>query len=198
MGKQQVNPTKMESLKGKAASEDLDMAESQGQGRSYGGTSYDYYDYDGGASQASSFSKRQLFSGLSSSLSKKASPAKLKTSASNSLGSYSYGSYGGGGHHGGHYDKCDNGISIGLLLTALLGIGVMFFTLFTKITMISRRRRSLREQLEDSDPYRMVLNQFSDIVYEGNAEGLAKTNIFHYSFLLTIQSNFFVTLYKCK
>ena len=172
MGKlQAANPSEVVDSHQLASShlkDDMVMAESAGHARAYGtASSYDYYDYDSPSPQ-SSFSKRQLFSGLSSSLKKSSAPAKLKTSASNALGSYSYGSYGGGHHGHGYHDKCDNGISIGLLLTALLGIGVMFFTLFTKITMITRRKRSLREQLEADDPYRMVLAQFSDIVYEGN------------------------------
>ena len=32
-----------------------------------------------------------------------------------------------------HYEKCDNGISLGLLLTALAALAVMFYTLYTKV-----------------------------------------------------------------
>lgn len=40
-----------------------------------------------------------------------------------------YGSY---ASHGG-YEECDNGISLGLLLTALAALAVMFYTLYTKV-----------------------------------------------------------------
>ena len=32
-----------------------------------------------------------------------------------------------------HYEKCDNGISLGLLLTALAALAMMFYTLYTKV-----------------------------------------------------------------
>ena len=51
------------------------------------------------------------------------------TAASDQLGSYS-------GHH-----KCDNGISICLLVTTLAGIAILYFILFTRITMAGRRRK---------------------------------------------------------
>ena len=35
-----------------------------------------------------------------------------------------------------HYEKCDNGISLGLLLTALAALAVMFYTLYTKVKNI--------------------------------------------------------------
>ena len=43
-----------------------------------------------------------------------------------------YGSY---ASHGG-YEECDNGISLGLLLTALAALAVMFYTLYTKVTKL--------------------------------------------------------------
>ena len=46
------------------------------------------------------------------------------TSRSDHYGSYS---------SGGHYEECDNGISLGLLLTALAALAVMFYTLYTKV-----------------------------------------------------------------
>ena len=52
--------------------------------------------------------------------------------ASEQVGSYS-------GHH-----KCDNGVSICLLVTTLAGIGVLYFILFQRITMAGRRRRRKR------------------------------------------------------
>lgn len=87
------------------------------------------------------------------------SASSLLGASSNTYGSYSS-----------HYEDCDNGISIGLLVTALLGIGVLFFTLFTKITMAGRRKRSVREEIQgDTDPIRIVLDNVQDIVYGGNA-----------------------------
>ena len=53
----------------------------------------------------------------------------LLTTASEQVGSYS-------GHH-----KCDNGVSICLLVTTLAGIGVLYFILFQRITMAGRRRK---------------------------------------------------------
>lgn len=49
-------------------------------------------------------------------------------------GSDAYGSY------SAKYDDCP-GIPIALLLTTVLGLGVMIFALYTKITMAGRRRR---------------------------------------------------------
>ena len=45
------------------------------------------------------------------------------TSRSDHYGSYS----------SSHYEECDNGISLGLLLTALAALAVMFYTLYTKV-----------------------------------------------------------------
>lgn len=78
------------------------------------------------------------------------------------VGSYSSG-YGGG------KDECDNGISIGLLATALLGIGVSFFTLLTKITMITgrRKRRDLNHGQADHDSVGLIVNELHDVVFGG-------------------------------
>lgn len=66
-------------------------------------------------------------------------------SASNSidlLGSLS-------GHDKDHHDDCDTGINITLLLLTLLAMGVLFFTLYTKITMAGmRRKRSPDDEAE--------------------------------------------------
>ena len=62
----------------------------------------------------------------------------MKAAASGGYGSYSGDDY------------CDNGISIGLLLTAALGIAVMFYTLYTKITMAGGRRRKKRSEVEEN------------------------------------------------
>ena len=59
--------------------------------------------------------------------------------------SQQYGSY--SGHH-----KCDNGISLAILLTTLAGIASLFFILFTRITMFTGRRRRKRSSSGDSDP----------------------------------------------
>ena len=80
-----------------------------------------------------------------------------------------YGSYGHSGHGGG-YEDCE-GIDIGLLLTALLGIGVGFFTLFTKITMITgggrRKKRDIDQVKEDIDPVSVIVGSLSDAIYGG-------------------------------
>ena len=61
-------------------------------------------------------------------------------------GSDLYGAMSGGGDH-----KCDDGVSLALLLTTFAGIAVAFFVLFTTITMAGRRRRRKRGAA-DADP----------------------------------------------
>lgn len=142
--------------------DDLMASESVDQGRSF-----DYYDYDYGRYAAPALARRQLYVGKSKLPSK--SIKKPASSSSDMLGSFSslFGSY-----SGGYHDKCDNGISLGLLLTTLLGIGVMFFALFTKITMGRRKKRSLTsspaglEEESDFDVY-TLLDKFTDIVNGG-------------------------------
>ena len=99
--------------------------------------------------------KRQLdFDGLFS----KSPETGLLGSESSMYGSYSSG-----------YKDCE-GISIGLLLTALLGIGVLFFTLYTKITMLGRRRKrsAVQEAIaEDVDPISEFLENFQDFAFGG-------------------------------
>ena len=41
----------------------------------------------------------------------------------------------------GGYGGCDNGISLGLLITTLVSIAVMFYALYTKITMAGKKRK---------------------------------------------------------
>ena len=66
-----------------------------------------------------------------------------------------------------HGDVCSSGISIGLLLTTLLGIGVMFSTLFTKVTMAMVRRKK-RSTILDSDDVSLDLNTImQDHFYSG-------------------------------
>ena len=81
------------------------------------------------------------------------------------------GSYGGYGHsgHGGGYSDCDNGISLGLLLTAALGIGVGFMTLLTKIQALAaaaggRKRRSADDSSNDIE---LIFDQLHEILYGG-------------------------------
>ncbi|XP_059097350.1 uncharacterized protein LOC131891730 isoform X3 [Tigriopus californicus] len=147
------------------ATDDLMASESVDHGRSL-----DYYDYDYGRFAAPAVARRQLYVG------KRKLPSKAikkpVSSSSDMLGSFSslFGSY-----SGGYHDKCDNGISLGLLLTTLLGIGVMFFALFTKITMGRRKKRSLTsspaglEEESDFDVY-TLLDKFTDIVNGGLEE----------------------------
>ena len=71
------------------------------------------------------------------------------------------------GLHGSYSDDyCDNGISIGLLLTAALGIAVMFYTLYTKITMARRRRK--RDAEDDIETLKFGLEHITDFFYSGN------------------------------
>ena len=79
------------------------------------------------------------------------------------------GSYGGYGHSGhGGYSDCDNGISIGLLLTAALGIGVGFMTLITKLNAIAaaaggRKKRSY----DSSNDIEAIFDQLHEVLYGG-------------------------------
>ena len=87
-----------------------------------------------------------------------------KKSASSKIGGGSsdiYGSFSGG------YD-CP-GISIAILLIAAAALAIMFYVLFTKITMIGRRRkRSYREELaEQMGQAGIVAERFQDTVIGG-------------------------------
>ena len=74
--------------------------------------------------------------------------------------------------HGSYSDDyCDNGISIGLLLTAALGIAVMFYTLYTKITMAGGRRRRKRDQNEEIESFKFGLEHLTDFFYSGKKRG---------------------------
>ena len=82
-------------------------------------------------------------------------------------GSQQYGSYSSSGY------GCDNGISLGILITAALGIAIMFYTLYTKITMGRRRKkRSDVEEnmdlvLQDVDPLQFAISHITDFLYSG-------------------------------
>ena len=109
---------------------------------------YDYYDYGGSNSYSPKQNYRQPAQqprylknnngggGLLGGFNRRMS--NMKAAASGGYGSYSGDDY------------CDNGISIGLLLTAALGIAVMFYTLYTKITMAGGRRRKKRSEVEEN------------------------------------------------
>jgi hypothetical protein len=126
---------------------------------------YDYYDYDPGsvnskASVAGLQANRLGGGGGRSSIQRRKGSA-----ASNNLGSYSGNS---ASYSGDEY--CDNGISIALLITALLGIAIMFYILYTKITKGRRRRRSTPELdilEEEMNPILAAMENFEDIVYAG-------------------------------
>ena len=74
--------------------------------------------------------------------------------------SYSHDSY--GHQHGasyGNYGKMDcPGIPIALLLTTLLGIGILGFILFTKITAAGRRKRNANDGSSSLLPLEDILN----------------------------------------
>ena len=137
-------------------------------------SSYDYYDYNdyGGSNNYGSNNQnyrqqqrlmRNNNNGGLNGFNRRMS--NLKGAASGMLGSYSSG-----------YDDCDNGISIGLLLTAALGIAVMFYTLYTKITMAGGRRRKKRSEVEeniqdveqDIDPVKFTIDHITDFMFSGN------------------------------
>ena len=74
--------------------------------------------------------------------------------------------------------KCDNGISLAILLTTLAGIGTLFFILFTRITMFTGRRRRKRSSSAteyDPDAWDKVdeglgffdADSVSDIIFSG-------------------------------
>ncbi len=89
---------------------------------------------------------------------------RVGSAASNSYGSFSHG-------HG-HHKECDNGIPLALLLTTLLGVGVLFFTLFTKITMATGRRRKRSEMSDEWEQFHDGLATIDadgifDLVYGG-------------------------------
>lgn len=122
---------------------------------------YDYYDYGVlGSGGRPKFSTLSLNKNRKSFQQRRGS-AKMGVSATSALGSFS-------GHHAGGYgdEYCDNGISFALLLTAILGVAVMFWVLFTKITMAGRRRRSVHENQGLND-YMSFVETFEDLIYNG-------------------------------
>ncbi len=103
-----------------------------------------------------------------------ANPAQTATfkdmlnSASSLIGSMGglYGSYSHG--HDETKDSCQ-GLDLAALLTAFASIAVVFFTVYTKLTMLGRRRkRSAVDGDEIKEDYAgSVLDNFQDIVMEG-------------------------------
>lgn len=139
---------------------------------------YDYYDYGSPSSSLAPMAAGKLGGGGANALlgnglaNKRVLQArngqlnKLGGAASSGYGSYSgnHASYSGGDEY------CDNGISIALLLTALLGIAVMFYVLYVKITKGRRRRRATEEldALEENmNPIWFAMEHFQDFVYSG-------------------------------
>ncbi len=128
---------------------------------------YDYYDYGSGNQNQQQYNRqrqqqsyrnfRQNGNNNNPGINRRNGLAGLLGAASGGYGSYSSG-----------YDECDNGISIGLLLTAALGIAVMFYTLYTKITMAGRRRKKRSDEIaEDVNPIPFVLSNILDFVFSG-------------------------------
>ena len=135
---------------------------------------YDYYDYGGSNNYSPKQNYRQPAQqqrylknnngggGLLGGFNRRMS--NMKAAASGGYGSYSGDDY------------CDNGISIGLLLTAALGIAVMFYTLYTKITMAGGRRRKKRSEVEENlqdveeeiNPIKFTIDHITDFMYSGN------------------------------
>ena len=77
--------------------------------------------------------------------------------------SYSHDSYGHGASYG-NYGKMDcPGIPFALLLTTLLGIGILGFILFTKITAAGRRKRNANDGCSSLLPLEDILK----VVYFG-------------------------------
>ncbi len=74
----------------------------------------------------------------------------MMNSAADSVGSASslYGSFDGG--YGKKKDDCE-GISLATLLTTFASIGVVFFAVFTKLTMIGRRRKRSADDYSNTD-----------------------------------------------
>ena len=97
-------------------------------------------------------------------------PATAPTAMMEASDSEVYGSYGG---HSGYGHKDCEGIDIGLLLTTLLGLGVGFFTLFTKITMLKRRKRSA-EEIHSQD-MGLLMDQLHGVLIGGKAIDLTLT-----------------------
>jgi len=131
---------------------------------------YDYYDEGenglGGLSgKLSGLQKNKAGLNKMKAVQQRNGVSKLKVGASNNVGSFS-------GHSAGYGEEyCDNGVSLALLLTALLGVAVMFYVLYTKITKAGRRRKRSTDELNDLEekmnPILTAMDNFEDIVYAG-------------------------------
>ena len=60
-----------------------------------------------------------------------------------------------------HY--CDQGVGLGILLLTALGVGIMFFTLYTKVTMAMTARKK-----KSSEGDILSLNYLEDNFFSGN------------------------------
>ena len=120
------------------------------------------------AEQARAFSKTKNTKGSS---------AGMLASSDFSLSSL-YGSFSSGGY-GATKDDCE-GISLALLLTTFASIGVVFFTVFTKLTMLGKRRRKRsallagggeEEEAPNGEPnaFGALIDNLHTVLYEGEA-----------------------------
>jgi hypothetical protein len=126
---------------------------------------YDYYDYDFGNMNFKASVAKQQSNRLGGGSGRSSIQRRKGSAALNNLGSYSGNS---ASYSGDEY--CDNGISIALLITAVLGIAIMFYILYTKITAGRRRRRSTPELdilEEEMNPILAAMENFEDIIYAG-------------------------------
>ncbi len=103
-------------------------------------------------------------------------------SASNAIASMGslYGSFGSGYGSSHKEDDCE-GISLALLATTFLGIGALFFTLYTKLTMLGKKKkRSIEDGTEISDfvtdPVNALLNEFHMVVFGGRDRNGSRWN----------------------
>ena len=137
------------------ASANQQQRNQQPQNSRYSSDYYDDYDYSYPSYNTRNLYNRQIQNSQNFGLNRRmgGSAYNMRTAASH--GSYSD-------------DYCDNGISIGLLLTAALGIAVMFYTLYTKITMAGGRRRKKRDEDEEIESFKFGLEHITDFFYSGN------------------------------
>jgi hypothetical protein len=134
---------------------------------------YDYYDEDAGVgglnSKLSGLQKNKLIGANKlKAVQQRNETPKLRAGASKVVGSFS-------GHSASYSGEeyCDNGISLALLLTALLGVAVMFYVLYTKITKAGRRRKRSTEELNDLEenmnPVLSAVENIEDLIYAGTS-----------------------------
>lgn len=143
------------------------------------GDYYDYYEDDNGLgglnSKLSGLQKNKGGINKLKGVQQRNGVSKLRAGASNAVGSFS-------GHSASYSgdEYCDNGVSLALLLTALLGVAVMFYVLYTKITKAGRRKKRSTKELndleEEMNPVLSAVENIEDIVYAGTTFSLLLTN----------------------